>query len=144
MEIFNRKAHYEYEILDRFDAGMILLGSEIKSIRNGDANINDAYVFLNNGEVWLKNMYISKNEKSTYLNHEERRERKLLLNKSEIQKIEKYLMVQGTAIIPIKIFFAKKWAKVQIAIGRGKKVRDKRNTIKERDLNREMQRSNNW
>jgi len=138
MEILNRRAYYDYAIVEQFDAGLILAGSEIKSIREGNANLSEAFVYINNGEAFIKNMYIAKFEQSSYLNHEERKDRKLLLTKAEIFKIEKYLQVKGTTIIPIKIFISKRWAKLKIGIGRGKKSYDKRQSIKEKDIKREV------
>lgn len=142
MEILNRRAYYDYSVIEHYETGIILTGSEIKSIRKGEANLNEAYVFINNGEVFIKNMYIAKFEQSSYLNHEETRDRKLLLSKNEIYKIEKYLQVKGTVIIPIKVFFSRRWAKVKIGVGRGKKSFDKRQSIKERESKRELSRLN--
>jgi SsrA-binding protein len=142
MEILNRRAYYDYSIIEHYEAGIMLTGSEIKSIRGGEANLNEAYVFINNGEVFVKNMYISKFEQSSYLNHEEKRDRKLLLSKTQILKIEKYLQTKGTVIIPIKVFFSKRWAKLKIGVGRGKKTYDKRESIKERESKRELSRLN--
>ncbi len=138
MEVLNRRAHYDYSIIDDFEAGMILTGSEIKSLRRGDANITEAFIYINKNEVFIKNMYISKFDKASYLNHEERRDRKLLLNKSEVEKIEKYLQNKGTAIVPMKIFFQRRWAKLKIGIGTGKKTYDKRESIKERETKKEI------
>jgi|ERR1035437_10239842 SsrA-binding protein len=138
IEILNRRAYYDYAIVEHFDAGMILVGSEVKSIREGNADLSEAFIYINNGEAFIKNMYIAKFEQSSYLNHEERQDRKLLLTKTELAKIEKYLQVKGTVIIAIKIFFSKNWAKLKIGIGRGKKTYDKRQTIKDRDIKRDV------
>ena len=121
MEILNRRAYYDYAIIEQYDAGIILVGSEIKSIRAGNANLSEAYIYISNGEAFIKNMYIAKFQQSSYLNHEERQDRKLLLSKQQLSKVEKYLQVKGTVIIPIKIFISKRWAKLKIGIGRGKK-----------------------
>ncbi len=140
MEIINRRAYFDYTITDNFEAGIILTGSEIKSIRSGEANLNDAYIYINDGEVFVKNMFIAKYEQSSYLNHEEKRDRKLLLTKNEIAKIDKQIQIKGTTIVPIRIFFSKRWAKLKIGIGRGKKSFDKRESIKEREVKRELSR----
>lgn len=140
MEILNRRAYYDYAIIEQYDAGIILVGSEIKSIRAGNANLSEAYIYISNGEAFIKNMYIAKFQQSSYLNHEERQDRKLLLSKQQLSKIEKYLQVKGTVIIPIKIFISKRWAKLKIGIGRGKKSFDKRQSIKEKDIKREVAR----
>ena len=140
MEILNRRAYYDYAIIEQYDAGIILVGSEIKSIRAGNANLSEAYIYISNGEAFVKNMYIAKFQQSSYLNHEERQDRKLLLSKQQLSKVEKYLQVKGTVIIPIKIFISKRWAKLKIGIGRGKKSFDKRQSIKEKDIKREVAR----
>ncbi len=140
MEILNRRAYYDYAIIEQYDAGIILVGSEIKSIRAGNANLSEAYIYISNGEAFIKNMYIAKFQQSSYLNHEERQDRKLLLSKQQLSKVEKYLQVKGTVIIPIKIFISKRWAKLKIGIGRGKKSFDKRQSIKEKDIKREVAR----
>lgn len=140
MEILNRRAYYDYSIIEQYDAGIILVGSEIKSIRAGNANLSEAYIYISNGEAFIKNMYIAKFQQSSYLNHEERQDRKLLLSKQQLSKVEKYLQVKGTVIIPIKIFISKRWAKLKIGIGRGKKSFDKRQSIKEKDIKREVAR----
>ena len=142
-EILNRRAYYDYAIVEHFDAGMILLGSEIKSIREGNANLSEAFVYISNGEAFVKNMYIAKFEQSSYLNHEERKDRKLLLNKNELLKIEKYLQVKGTVIIPVKIFMDKRWAKLKIGVGRGKKSWNKKEDIKKKDISRQIKRDLN-
>ena len=124
MEILNRKARFNYFIIDEMEAGIELKGTEIKSIRNGKCSIEDTYARIKNGEVFLINMYIAKYEEGNIFNHDERRERKLLLHKSEIIK-------------PLKIYMKKNNAKVLLGLCKGKKLYDKRETIKKRDLERE-------
>lgn len=138
VSILNRKARYEYIIKDEFDAGLVLLGSEVKSIRNGDVNINDSFVYVDDGEVWIKNMKISK-YKHAYPenNHQEDRLKKLLLTKSEISKIKSKLSDRGTTCVPLKLYSNSNRIKIKIAIAKGKKNWDKRESIKERDLSRD-------
>ena len=141
MEILNRKAHYDYFIKDTYEAGIELQGTEIKSLRKGNANINDSYARIKNGEVYLTNMYIGKYEEGNIFNHDERRERKLLLHKKEILKIDNEVTTKRYTIIPLKIYFVRGKAKVEIAIARGKHTYDKKETIKQRDIDREMKKS---
>lgn len=138
VSILNRKARYEYIIKDEFDAGLVLLGSEVKSIRNGDVNINDSFVYVDGGEVWIKNMKVSK-YKHAYPenNHREDRLKKLLLTKSEISKIKSKLSDRGTTCVPLKLYTNSNRIKIKIAIAKGKKNWDKRESIKERDLSRD-------
>lgn len=138
MKILNRKAYYEYEILEQFVAGIQLVGPEVKSLRNGNASITESYIYIHGGEVFLKNSFISKYKDSSFYNHEERRDRKLLLNKSEINKILKEVKNTGVTIIPLEIFLNKNLFKVKFCIARGKKLHDKRNSIKEREQKREI------
>ena len=141
MKIENRKAHHEYSILQTFVCGIVLQGSEVKSLRAGKGNISDAYCYVSKGEVWMKNSHISKFESDRFTNHEEKRERKLLLNKREIRKIEQELQVQGITLIPLKIFSNEyNLLKLEIGICKGKKLYDKRNDIKDRDNKRELDR----
>jgi SsrA-binding protein len=141
MKISNRKAFFEYFILDEYVAGVVLVGSEVKSIRQGDANINESYVFINNDEIWIKNMYISKyKQANTIEKNDENRDRKLLLNKKEIQKIQKSLQDNGITIIPLEVFLLNNKVKIKIGIAKGKKLYDKRETIKKRDVDRELKR----
>lgn len=141
MEIINRKAKFEYEILDKFEAGIVLTGTEIKSIRNGNANIKDSYAIIKNGEVFLLNMFISEYKEGNIFNHEEDRTRKLLLHKKEILKLRDRLEVEGYTLVPLKIYFVKNKAKVLIGVAKGKKNYNKKETIKERDIKREMERN---
>lgn len=138
MEILNRKARYDYEIEDTFEAGIALKGTEIKSIRNGKAQLKDSYAIIKNGEVFLLNMHISLYEKGNIFNHNETRTRKLLLHKKEILKIRDKIEQEGYTLIPIKIYFKGSNAKVLLGIARGKKNYDKRETIKKRDMEREL------
>lgn len=136
MEIKNRKAHFNYYIEKTFEAGIALTGTEIKSIRKGSANFNDAYVSISNGEAYIKNMYIAKYEEGNRFNHDERRDRKLLLHKREIKRLGIEIQNTGYTLVPIKLYFKGNYAKVQIGLARGKKLYDKRETIKKRDLER--------
>ncbi|MDP1678388.1 MAG: SsrA-binding protein SmpB [Bacteroidota bacterium] len=139
--ISNRKARFEYEILDTFESGIVLVGSEVKSLRQGKANLQDSYALVKNGEVWLLNMHINPYEQANQFNHDPLRTRKLLLNKSEIAKLQIKTNEKGLTLIPLKLYFKKGIAKVELGIGKGKKLYDKRESIKERDVTREMQRA---
>ena len=136
MEILNRKAHYDYIIKETYEAGIDLQGTEIKSLRKGNANINDSYARIKNGEVYLTNMYIAKYEEGNIFNHDERRERKLLLHKREILKIDSEITTKRYTLIPLKIYFTRGKAKVELGVCQGKKLYDKRESIKERDIKR--------
>ena len=141
MQINNRKARFNYDIEDEYIAGIVLQGSEIKSLRQGKCNISDAYCVVYNGEVWLKNSHISKYDSDKFTNHDELRDRKLLLNKKEIRKITEETQTPGITIAPLSIFINNRGlAKVKIGIARGKKNYDKRNDIKDRDNARELDR----
>ena len=141
MKIENRKAHHEYSILQTFVCGIVLQGSEVKSLRAGKGNISDAYCYISKGEMWMKNSHIFKFKSDRFTNHEEKRERKLLLNKREIRKIEQELKVQGITLIPLKIFSNEhNLLKLEIGICKGKKLYDKRNDIKDKDNERELDR----
>ncbi|MDO5395305.1 MAG: SsrA-binding protein SmpB [Bacteroidales bacterium] len=141
VNIKNRRATFDYAIGETFTAGIVLTGTEIKSIRLGKASLVDTYCYIDNGEVWVKNMYIAEFFYGTYNNHAERRERKLLLNRKEIDRIEKAAKEPGNTIIPLRLFISQRgYAKLVIGIGRGKKEYDKRQTIKEREDKRAMAR----
>ena len=145
INIKNRRASFDYEIFETFTAGIVLTGTEIKSIRLGKAGLTDTFCFINNGEVWVKNMYIAEYFYGSYNNHVERRERKLLLNRKEIEKLVKSNDQSVFSIVPLRLFINERGlAKLVIAIARGKKVYDKRQSIKEREdkimLNRIMKR----
>lgn len=139
MEIVNRKAHYDYEIGETYEAGIVLTGTEIKSIRLGKANIKDSYIIIKNNEAYLLNAHISLYTQGNIFNHEEKRTRKLLLNKKEIFKLKDKVELLGYTIVPLKIYFKGPYAKITIALAKGKKSYDKRRTIKERQINREIQ-----
>ena len=136
MEIVNRKARYNYFIHKEIEAGIVLSGTEIKSIRNGSANFNDAYVIIKNGEAYVINMYIAPYKDGTLFNKDERRNRKLLLHKDEIKKLETKTKEKSYTIVPLKLYFKNNKAKVLIGLASGKKLYDKRETIKQRDLKR--------
>ena len=141
VNIKNRRATFDYAIGDTFTAGLVLTGTEIKSIRQGKASLVDTFCYVNNEEVWIKNMYIAEYFYGTYNNHSERRDRKLLLNKKEIRQIEKNGKESGFTIVPLRLFINDRgYAKLVIGIGRGKKEYDKRQSIKEREDNRSMAR----
>jgi SsrA-binding protein len=139
--IKNKRASFEYEFIDTFVAGLVLRGTEIKSIREGKVNLQDAYCFFKNEELFVINMSISPYAQGTHYNHEPNRERKLLLSKKELNKLETKFEEKGLSIIPIKLFVNDRGlAKLEIALAKGKKLHDKRESIKERDVKRELQR----
>lgn len=138
MEILNKKARYDYFIEDEYEAGIVLKGTEIKSIRKGSANLKDSYAIVKNNEVFLLNMFISQYSEGNRFNHEETRTRKLLLHKKEIKKIKDKLEIEGYTLVPIKLYFSNNKAKILLGIAKGKKNYDKRETIKKRDQEREM------
>lgn len=137
MEIVNRKANHDYFIKDTYECGIVLQGTEIKSIRKGNVNINDSYARIKNNEVFLTNMYIGKYEEGNRFNHDERRERKLLLNKKEIFKIRDKIEKEGYSLVPVKLYLKNGKAKLEIGIAKGKKTYDKRQSLKEKDIKRE-------
>lgn len=141
IEIKNKKALFDYIISDTYEAGIVLTGTEIKSIRDGKANLKDSYALIKNGEVYLINMHISHYDKGNIFNHNETRTRKLLLHKKEILKIRDKIDIKGYTLVPIKLYFSKNKAKILLGVGKGKKVFDKRDTIKERDINREIKKN---
>jgi len=142
VEIQNRRASFEYHFLESFTAGMVLQGTEIKSIRLGKANLTDAYCLFLDGELWLKNLHISAYEQGGYYNHQPLRDRKLLLSKRELKKLDKELKNVGLTIIPTKLFIsAAGYAKLNIALAKGKKLFDKREDIKARTVQRDMDRA---
>ena len=136
MEIVNRKASHDYFIKDTIETGIELKGTEIKSIRNGSVNINDSYARIKNFEVYLTNMYIAKYEEGNRFNHDERRERKLLLHKDEIIKLEHTITTQRYTLIPLKLYFKKNKVKIELGVCQGKKLYDKRESLKEKDMKR--------
>ncbi len=141
MEILNRKARYDYEIEDTYEAGIVLTGTEIKSIRMGKVNIKDSYAIIRNNEIYLLNTHISLYEEGNRFNHDENRTRKLLLHKKEILKLKDKLEIEGYTLVPLKIYFVKNKAKVLIGVAKGKKNYNKKEAIKERDIQREMEKS---
>ncbi len=132
----NRKARFDYIIEDTFEAGLELRGSEVKSVRRGDVNLKDSYIVIKNGEAYIQNAHISQYKASSYMNHDPERLRKLLLNRVEIRKIERAVERSGYTCVPLKIYFKGGWAKLEIALARGKKTFDKREAIKEREAKR--------
>lgn len=137
----NKRARFDYEIEDRYEAGLVLTGTEVKSLRSGKANLTDAYAKFIGGEVWLIKAHISPYPYAHYDNHEPERPRKLLLNKKELKKLYGRIQEKGQALIPLAIYFHKGWAKVEVAVAKGKRSYDKRQTLKQRDADREMARA---
>ena len=141
MELKNRSIYFEYFIDVKYIAGMILTGTEVKSLRSGKASFNDSYCQLHQGDLWLKHLHIAEYSHGTVNNHEPLRDRKLLLQKREIKKIESRLKEKGFTLMPLRIFFNEKnLAKIEIGLAKGKKLYDKRETIKKRDVEKEMKR----
>lgn len=141
MEIKNRAATFEYFIDDRFTAGIVLLGTEVKSLRAGKASFNDAYCLFQDGELWMKSFHISEYTFGTSNNHDPVRERKLLLSRRELKKMEGKIKEKGYTIIPLRLFFNEKGlVKLEIGLAKGKKLHDKRDSIRQRDTEREMKR----
>lgn len=142
INIKNKKARFEFHLIDKYIAGIKLSGTEIKSIRDGKASIMEAYCVFQGGEVWLRNMNIAAYENSSFNAHKPRGDRKLLLNRKEIDKIEKFLKDKGNALIPVRMFITEKgWAKLEIACAKGKKLHDKRQDIRDKDDKRSMDRA---
>jgi len=141
MEILNRKAKHDYFVEDTYEAGIALTGTEIKSIRAGSCNIKDSYGLVKNGEVFLLNMFVGQYKEGNIFNHEETRSRKLLLHKKEILKIEKAREEKGLTLIPLKLYFKNNKLKVLLGVCRGKKDYDKRESIKQRDIKKEVARN---
>ena len=139
--IQNRKAYHDFQIDETYEAGIVLQGTEVKSLRDGKANFTDAFAFIQNEEVWLREFHISPYKFGSFSNHEPRRQRKLLLNKKEIREMQKYIQQKGYTLVPLKLYFKEGYAKILIGVARGKKKFDKRESIKEKDTKRDMQRS---
>lgn len=137
----NRKAYHEYLIFDKFEAGIVLTGTEIKSLRKGGVNLKDSFVKIQDAEAFLYNCHISPYEQGNRFNHEAERVRKLLLNKKEILKMLGKIKKEGYAIIPTELFLQNGWAKIEIALAKGKKLHDKRDSIKEKSVKRDIQRA---
>jgi len=140
-EIVNRKAKFEYHFLQEFDAGIMLLGTEVKSLRSGNGNLSDAYCLFKEGELYIKSMYIGEYDHGNINNHDTRRDRKLLLKKTELKKLERRVKEKGLTIVPYKIYFSDRGlVKIRVILGQGKKSYDKRDSIKERDMKRDLDR----
>jgi SsrA-binding protein len=138
INVRNRKASFEYALLDKYIAGLQLKGTEIKSVREGKAAINDAFCFLEKGELWVKGLHIAEYSKAAFYNHEPVRSRKLLLHKKELRKISNSF-TEGMAIVPLRLFVNDRgWAKLEISLAKGKKTYDKRESIKRRELERNL------
>ena len=139
INVRNKRAGFEYELLDKYIAGIQLRGTEIKSIREGKINLQDGYVYFSNGEAFVKNINISAYEQGTHYNHVPIRDRKLLLKKTELKKLEARVEEKGLTLLPVRLFINDRgFAKLEIALGRGKKLHDKRDSIKDRDMKREL------
>jgi len=140
MKIVNKKAYYNYQVIEDFTAGLMLVGSEVKSIRENNFNFGDSFIIFKDGELYVKNMSISKYKEATFQNHEEMRDRKILLTKKEISKISKLTETKGITVIPLEIFTIRGRFKLKVGVCRGKKDYDKRQSIKQRDTERELRR----
>jgi SsrA-binding protein len=141
MEIKNRSAYHEYFIDDKYEAGIVLLGTEVKSLRAGRASFNDSFCVIHKGEIWIRSLHIAEYSHGTVNNHDPVRERKLLLQKREIKKIEAKLKEKGYTIVPLRIYFNdKNLLKMEIGLAKGKKLHDKRETLRQKDAEREMKR----
>lgn len=138
VSISNRKARHDYHVLETFEAGIVLTGTEVKSLRKGNANLLDSYAQVKNGEVWLHGMHINPYEQGNINNHEPRRTRKLLLQKSQIRKLLERTKDKGLTLIPLSVYFKGPYAKVELSLAQGKKSYDKRESIKKRDADREI------
>jgi len=137
----NRRAYHDYFIDDKYEAGMLLTGTEVKSIRNGRANLRDGFVRINDGEAWLENVHISPYEQANVMNHEPLRPRKLLLHRKEISSLIGKVKQKGYTLIPLRLYFSRNHAKVEVGLARGKRQFDKREAIAERDAKREIARA---
>jgi len=141
LEMNNRQAYFNYSIEDKYVAGIVLLGTEVKSIRDGKLSFNDAFCMFDDGELWVRGLFIASYTHGTANNHIEVHDRKLLLNKKELKKIQAKIKEKGYTLVPLKVFFTdKNLVKVEIGLGRGKKLHDKRETIKNRDVEKEIKR----
>ena len=137
----NRKAYHEYHILDKYEAGIELFGTEVKSLREAQANLKESYVIVRKNQAWISGMHINRYSNTGHEGHDPTRNRRLLLNKREILKIKQSIEQKGLTVVPLKLYFSDNgWAKVEIGLAKGKKIFDKKNSIKERDIKRDMQR----
>jgi SsrA-binding protein len=134
----NKKARFDYSVSETFEAGLVLTGSEVKSLRKGDVNLKDSYVAFKSGEAYLQNAHISVYKASSYMNHLPERHRKLLLNKTQLMKIERAIQEKGFTCVPLRMYFLGGWAKVEVALVKGKQSADKRSAIKSREADREI------
>lgn len=140
-QIINRKARFDYEVIEKYEVGIVLTGTEIKSIREGRANLQDSYALIRHNELFLLNMHIHKYDQGNIFNHEERRSRKLLMHKKEILKLRDKIEQQGYTLVPLSLYFKGRCAKIELALGKGKKRYDKRETIKRRELDQEARKA---
>ncbi|MDG5766874.1 SsrA-binding protein SmpB [Balneolales bacterium ANBcel1] len=138
--INNRKARHEFTIVDSFETGIVLTGTEVKSLRQGNASFGDAFAYMKEGEVWLKEFYIKPFEHGSYNNHEPRRDRKLLLKRDEIRKLDRAVSQKGVTLVPLRLYFTRGLAKMELGLAKGKKKHDKRASIAEKDVKRDMAR----
>ncbi|MCM1031627.1 MAG: SsrA-binding protein SmpB [Oscillibacter sp.] len=142
INIKNRRASFDYEFIEEYNAGIILTGTEIKSVRAGKASLVDSYCYFNKGELWVKGIHIAEYKLGTYYNHDEKRERKLLLTRKELRKLERNVKESGLTIVPTRLFLTDRgWAKIRIALARGKKEYDKRESLKLKDAKKDMDRA---
>ena len=142
INIKNRRASFDYEFIEEYNAGIILTGTAIKSVRAGKASLVDSYCYFDKGELWVKGIHIAEYRLGTYYNHEEKRERKLLLTRKELRKLERNVKETGLTIVPTKMFLTEKgWVKLRIALARGKKEYDKRESLKLKDAKKDMDRA---
>lgn len=141
--ITNRKAHHDYFIIETYEVGIALIGTEVKSLRLGNANLLDSYAIIKNGEIWLMNMHVSPYEQAAIYNHEPKRDRKLLLHKKEIRRIYGKMQEKGITLVPLRVYLIDNKIKVELGLVRGKKSFDKREDIKEREVEREVRRKYN-
>lgn len=137
----NRRVSFDYEIMESYEAGIMLTGSEVKSLREGNANLAEAFARIRQGEVWLEGMHIAPYEQASYNNHEPLRSRKLLLNRREIAEMQKGIERKGLTLVPSKLYFKDGWAKITVVLGRGKKKHDKRQVDAQRDAKRQIEQS---
>ncbi|KPP94601.1 MAG: SsrA-binding protein SmpB [Bacteroidetes bacterium HLUCCA01] len=140
VSVQNRKARHDFHIDKTWEAGLVLQGTEVKSLRQGNCSFVDSFAYMNNGEIFLKDFYIKHFEQGSYNNHDERRTRKLLLNKEEIEKIDRAITQKGYTLVPLALYFKKGKAKIEIGLARGKKMFDKRASLAEKDARREIDR----